>query len=189
MIRVCIIILFAAFSFSSYSQYMKANSMYIGVKPRSDYNPYETSSSTSVNILPFIYEYRHEEYKGIQVRPILDLSFGGGASQISAFGLTGAYNIYFSDAIKRNYFIKPNAAAALTYSYNRLDEFNGLSLSLEPSISVLANPNFLITAGLNPSLSYFIGKNGKAAAGNSSGFKADWGFFLHLGYNMFSVMY
>ena len=190
MSRYIISILFLIiFTLDSSAQYMDAESKYIGLKPKTDYDPYQNSTSTVVNVLPFIFEYRIEEYKGVQIRPIFDLSFGGGVTQISDFGLTGAYNIYFSDAIKRDYFIKPNIAAAFTYNYNKLGKYHSIALSVEPGVSFLFNPNFLMTVGINPSLGYFIGKSAKAATGSSTGFKAGWGMFLHLGYNMFNVMY
>lgn len=189
MKKIGILILLFLLTDLGFAQYMNAESKYIGLKPKTDYDPYQNSTSTIVNVLPFIFEYRIEDYKGVQIRPIFDLSFGGGITQISDFGLTGAYNIYFSDAVKRDYFVKPNIAAAFTYNYNRLGKYHSVALSIEPGVSFLFNPNFLMTVGINPSLGYFIGKNGKAAIDGTTHFSAGWGMFLHLGYNMFSVMY
>ncbi|MBL4625129.1 MAG: hypothetical protein JKY42_08330 [Flavobacteriales bacterium] len=180
----------SAFSMLGSAQYMKADSKYIGLKPKTDYNPYESSGTTNVNVLPFTFEYRLEDYRGAQIRPVLELGFGDSTgTKISNIGLSGAYNVYFSDAIRQNFWVKPNAALGLGYTYNRNYKVHVPTLSIEPGVSFLFNPNFLMTVGLNPSLSYFIGKNGKAATGGKTRFKAGWGIFLHFGYNLFSVMY
>ncbi|MDA9563714.1 hypothetical protein N9R81_03440 [Flavobacteriales bacterium] len=177
------------FTLVSVAQYMNAESKYFGLKPRTDYNPYVKSTGTNINILPLVFEYRLQDYKGAQIRPILDLQFGGTKTQLSNMGLAGAYNLYFNDAIQRDFFIKPTLAAALTYTHNRLNKSHVASLAIEPGISFLVNPNFLISVGANPSLSYFIGKTSRTISGSSTGIEAGWGLFIHLGYNMFSVMY
>lgn len=188
--RYWIIIFLAVFSLSSSAQYMDYGSKYIGLKPKTDYNPYASRSGTNINVLPFLFEYRIEDYVGVQGRPVLEFKFGDTTGvQLSNIGLQVGYNKYFSDAIKRNFWIKPNVAGVVSYVRNRTYNTNVIALTVEPGVSFLVNPNFLITAGANPSLSYFTGVNGKGAAGTSSGFRVNWGFFIHLGYNWYSVMY
>ena len=190
MNRLALTILIVICSVAASAQYMDYGSKYIGLKPKTDYSPYASRTGTTINVLPFLFEYRIQDYVGVQVRPVLDFRFmDTTATNPTNIGLQLAYNKYFSDAIKRNFWIKPNAAAAFTYVYNRSYKTNVVALTVEPAVSFLVNPNFLITAGANPSLSYFIGKNGQAASGTKTGFRVSWGFFVHLGYNWFSVMY
>lgn len=158
---------------------------YIGLMPSVLVEPYDTVDAIEVNFFPFLYERRfgEENDKSFQIRPVINYRFLEGQNGFSQMGGTALFNKYFLGVFEEDFWLKPQLGVYYTYTYNRLDKIQAMTLGLEPGAFMRVSKNFTLSLNVQPGINYYPDSFSKNFVETESGFKAHFGVIFHIGFN------
>lgn len=183
--RLLVIFLALLFSTGLFAQEKPLSQQYIGFLPSFLLEPYDTINALETNILPFVYEFRwgKQNGKGVQLRPIANYRFYKYGSGISQVGGTVLINWYLLGMVEDDFWFKPQMGAFYTYSYNRLDKVQAMTLGVELGAFMITSNHFSLSLNVQPGVNYYPDQFSRDFVETESGFKPHFGFIFHLGYS------
>ncbi len=179
------IFLVLSFPLILFAQNEPLNKQYIGFLPSVLLEPYDTVNAVEINTLPFIYELRwgDQNATGIQLRPIANYRFLKNGSGLSHLGGTVLVNWYLLNLFEDNLSLTPKLSPYFSYTYNRLDKVQTMTLGAEMGILIFISHHFSITTNLQPGINYYPDPFSRDFVETKSGFKSHFGLIFHIGYN------
>lgn len=168
-----------------FAQDKPLSKQYVGFLPSVLLEPYDTINAVEINTLPFVYEFRwgDQNAKGIQLRPIANYRFFKNGSGLSHLGGTVLINWYILNVFEDNFALKPLLSSFYSYTYNRLDKVQTMTLGAEIGILIFFSNHFSITTSLQPGINYYPDPFSRDFIVTKSGFKLHFGIFFQIGYN------
>jgi len=168
-----------------FAQNEPMSKQYIGFLPSVLLEPYDTVNAVEINTLPFVYELRwgYQNAKGIQLRPIANYRFLKNGSGLSHLGGTVLVNWYLLNLFEDNFSLTPQLSPYFSYTYNRLDKVQTMTLGAEIGILIFISHHFSITTNLQPGINYYPDPFSRDFVETKSGFKSHFGLIFHIGYN------
>ncbi|GAB4378758.1 MAG: hypothetical protein Kow0075_09000 [Salibacteraceae bacterium] len=185
LLRFLAIFLVILFSSSLFAQEIRLSRQYVGFLPSVLIEPYDTINAVEINTLPFVYEFRwgSQNSKGVQLRPIVNYRLFKNSSGISHVGGTILMNWYLLKMVEDEFWLKPQLGSFYTYSYNRLEKVQTMTLGIELGAFVIISNQFSLALNVQPGLNYYPDQFSKDFVEEERGFKPHFGFIFHLGYN------
>tara|TARA_Y100001972_G_scaffold123024_1_gene169593 strand:- start:315 stop:971 length:657 start_codon:yes stop_codon:yes gene_type:complete len=158
---------------------------YIGLIPSLLVEPYDTINALEVNTFPFLFAIRfgNQHHFSLQIRPIFNYRFYRSQSGYSQIGGTIVVNKFFPNPFENINWLNPQLGTFITYTYNRLDNIQTLTIGLEPGAYMMVSPRWSMSVNLQPGINYYPNQLSRDFVKAGSGFKGHFGIIFHLGYN------
>ncbi|MBI3142900.1 MAG: hypothetical protein HYZ16_08740 [Bacteroidetes bacterium] len=155
---------------------------YIGLMPSVLVEPYDSVNAVEINVLPLVFEkWRHLKY-GLQFRPMVNYRIYAPAPGISHLGGSVLLNRYFPLSSEKHSQLKPLIGFYTTFTHNRLDKVNTLTLGLEPGIKIGGKVS--VNINLQPGINWYPDAASRAFVGAPTGFLPHFGLVFHVGYHL-----
>lgn len=183
--RIFLITLLGLLQGSVMAQSYEFKKHYIGILPSFLAEPYDTINALEVNVAPLVYEIRFGQNNqvGIHIRPMVNYRFYKPAPGISQVGGTILLNRYFLNLFKEDSWLKFQAGLYSTYTYNRLDRINTITVGLEPGLFMILSDRWSMSLNIQPGINYYPDAYSREFVNTASGFKSHFGIMFHIGAN------
>lgn len=82
-----------------------------------------------------------------------------------------------------DFWLKPQLGVYYTYAYNRLDNFQTMTLGIKPGVFMKISEAFSMAVNLQPGINYYPDEVSLEYVETGSGFKSHFGVFFQVRYN------